>query len=156
MSDNGGGFVPIDLGDFDTAEESTRPPKLPPGKYDFELTDVSFREAASGNVGIRFECSVVNADDPSWNGRKLNYDGWWNTGFLTQALLAFGGREMWPEIRDEMSDPEGLMRIRDGRSEVLLSLKGKVAEGIVQNEKDRNDPDVLWPRIRRFTVRTED
>ena len=143
-------FIPLDYASYEDAVDSTRPEQIPPGQYTFKCDKAGFHEAKSGSVGIRFECKIVNATDPKWTGRKLNYDGWWNTGFLTSAMLAFLGRERWSAWSTESSDPEGLVRLRDGSSDVFPMLAGSTATGTVEHEKGQDGQ--MWARIKRFVV----
>ncbi len=94
---------------------------------------------------------VVGTGNDEIDGRKLNYDGWWNTGFLVAAMLAFLGRQGWPEWSREASDQEGLTRLRDGSSPILGMLAGATATGTIVHEKSDRDGQ-MWARIQRFVV----
>ena len=147
---NDPGFIPLQHTTYDEALESTMPAKIPPGRYEFQLTSLGFHEARNGRPGIRFEQSIVNHPDQS--GRGLRWDGWWHTGFLTSPLLAYGGRERWNNINAEITGEEGLSRIKNGTS-MLNELIGATAICIVEHEASFNsDSDELWPRLKKFII----
>ena len=141
------GFIPLDLGDFEQAVESTTPPKVPDGKYQLQLKTLEFVEASTGRTGLQAIVVIVEHDDPKINGKELRYNGWWGTGFLTNLLLAYAGADGWDAVRAELSDPDGLVRIRDNQSEVINNLIGNQAEGTVKLKKGDE-----WPSVTRFTV----
>ena len=125
----------IDVGiDFSAAEEASKIQPLPEDDYTLQIEKVEEREAkTSGRPMLNWTLSVVNAEDPKHNGRKIFYNTMLpyrddsgelitkGVGFLVDFVKASG--QTW---EGTSLDPESLVGNTLGATIGIKEYQGKL------------------------------